>query len=75
LWLALLLGLAAARPGGAQSLTNQHVSSAGVQGNGWAANDDPSLSDDGRYVAFASYANNLFRTTPTAMGTSSSTTT
>jgi Tol biopolymer transport system component len=33
------------------------VSSAGVQGNNWS--DTPSISADGRYVAFMSYASNL----------------
>lgn len=44
---------------GAQSMTNQHVSSTGVQANFYAAGDRPSVSDDNRYVAFASQANNL----------------
>lgn len=35
------------------------VSSAGVQGNEWSGRSMPSISADGRYVAFAAYASNL----------------
>jgi Tol biopolymer transport system component len=40
-------------------MTNQHVSSASVQADLGAAGDDVSVSDDGRYTAFASPASNL----------------
>ena len=43
----------------AQSMVNQHVSSAGVQADFSAANDRPCFSADERYVAFASGASNL----------------
>src|SRR5262245_39498486 len=51
--LSLSAGLA-----GAQTITNVHVSSGAVQGNASAYNDI-SMSDDGRYVGFASDATNL----------------
>ena len=55
----LLLLAVAPTTGWAQSMANQHVSSAAIQANQGVAGDDPSVSDDGRYVAFASPATNL----------------
>ena len=57
--LAVLLGSSFAAPAWAQTMTNVHVSSAGVQANNELNNDPPVMSDDGRYVAFSSIASNL----------------
>ncbi len=54
---ALLISLVAAAPAAAQIITRASVSSAGVQANG--ASVAPSISADGRYVVFASTADNL----------------
>lgn len=56
---ALAIGLACAASVRAQSMTNVHVSSGGVQGSSGVLSSAPTVSDDDRYVAFASTAANL----------------
>ena len=55
--LLLAGGLTAAMQGFAGTTTRVSVASDGTQGMNYSEN--PSISADGRYVAFASYANNL----------------
>lgn len=58
--LVALAGCLAAAPAArAQSMTNVHVSGAGVQANGSPVYSAPVVSDDDRYVAYASGASNL----------------
>ncbi len=57
-WLFLLTALVGSRAW-AQSMINAHVTSGGEQGNAWVGYAEPSLSDDGRYIAFHSQATNL----------------
>ena len=58
--------------GMAQTTERVSVDSSGIQGNG--DTDDPSISADGRYVAFASFASNLVPGDTNGASTSSSTT-
>jgi Tol biopolymer transport system component len=56
----------------AATTTRVSVTTAGARGNG--TSDEPSLTDDGRYVVFASAATNLVAGDTNAKGISSSTT-
>ncbi len=48
-----------ALPSAGQSTTRVSVDSSGAQGNGYSMAQFPSISDDGRFVAFVSIATNL----------------
>jgi hypothetical protein len=55
---AALVGLAGSAAG-QEKLTRQSVDSSGIEGNDDSSVDRPSISSDGRYVAFDSRASNL----------------
>ena len=57
--LALAVVTVFAWPGGAQAASIERVSVASDESQANSASQDPSISADGRYVAFASMANNL----------------
>ncbi len=66
---AMLVGLASASSAAAvdneMTLISRADGAAGVKGSGFRINDQPAVSEDGRYVAFESNATNLDPTTPT----------
>jgi Tol biopolymer transport system component len=55
----LILVLLLARPGPAQTTERASVSTSGREGNGYSGESGPSISADGRFVAFETAASNL----------------